>query len=239
MTNFCLLRLNLILHIRMARLVLTVLAGLLMARAEAFAPATLLSLDARAGSAPSSFSVPRRQTGAGTARGLAMQQQRPSGAQRAAAPAAVGALASLAPVLAIVLPAVAGAEPPEWLEDTRSSLDIGLAVFSLFFFLRIPLTWYPQMDLKKFPQAVVAVPTEPFCALVRKVTPPLFGVDISPVRQTRVHMRPSGCMHAVGACTVLGGATTLTLATPRMCSTAPSPPCVAELWLLLAADRAV
>jgi hypothetical protein len=25
-------------------------------------------------------------------------------------------------------------------------------------------------------------PTEPFCAVVRKVTPPLFGVDISPVR---------------------------------------------------------
>ena len=224
---------------------LVVLAGLLMARAgpaEAFAPATLLPLNARAGPAPSSFSVPRRQAGAGTARGLAMQQQRPSGAQRAAAPPAMGALASLAPVLAITLPAVAGAEPPEWLEDTRSSLDIGLAVFSLFFFLRIPLTWYPQMDLKKFPQAVVAVPTEPFCALVRKVTPPLFGVDISPVRQTRVHMRLPGCMHAVGASawlhacsgcfTVVGGGISpaLTVASPRMCSTEPSPPCV-PLWL--------
>ena len=27
-------------------------------------------------------------------------------------------------------------------------------------------------------------PTEPFCAAVRKITPPLFGVDISPVRST-------------------------------------------------------
>jgi uncharacterized protein YggT (Ycf19 family) len=33
-------------------------------------------------------------------------------------------------------------------------------------------------------------PTEPFCAVVRKVTPPLFGVDISPVRLA-VCMRPA------------------------------------------------
>ena len=67
-------------------------------------------------------------------------------------------LGPLIPVLAAVLvPAVANAEPPEWLEDTRSSLDLGLAFFSLLFFLRIPLTWYPQMDLKKLPQAIVAV----------------------------------------------------------------------------------
>ena len=76
---------------------------------------------------------------------LSMQEQRDS--HRAAAPAAAGrSLAPLVPVLATMLvPAVAGAEPPEWLEDTRSSLDIGLALFSLLFFLRIPLTWYPQV----------------------------------------------------------------------------------------------
>jgi hypothetical protein len=33
-------------------------------------------------------------------------------------------------------------------------------------------------------------PTEPFCAAVRKVTPPLFGVDISPVRLA-VRMHPA------------------------------------------------
>lgn len=110
-----------------------------------------------------------------------MQQRREEEGNRPAAPRSFS-LALLAPVLVAVLaPAVVGAEPPEWLEDTRSYLDIGLAIFSLLFFLRIPLTWYPQMDLKKLPQAIVAVPTEPFCAAVRKLTPPLFGVDISPI----------------------------------------------------------
>ncbi|EKX44619.1 hypothetical protein GUITHDRAFT_72077 [Guillardia theta CCMP2712] len=78
-------------------------------------------------------------------------------------------------------PLAASAAAPEWLEPTRSSLDIGLALFSLLFFLRIPLTWYPQMDLNQFPQNIVAWPTEPFCKLVRLAVPPLFGVDISPI----------------------------------------------------------
>ena len=82
---------------------------------------------------------------------LVMQAQGDSSARKFS-------LGPLIPVLAAVLvPAVANAEPPEWLEDTRSSLDLGLAFFSLLFFLRIPLTWYPQMDLKKLPQAIVAV----------------------------------------------------------------------------------
>jgi len=85
---------------------------------------------------------------------VTMQQQR----EEISTAARTFSLAPLAPVLvALLVPAVAGAEPPEWLEDTRSSLDIGLAIFSLLFFLRIPLTWYPQMDLKKLPQAIVAV----------------------------------------------------------------------------------
>jgi hypothetical protein len=82
-----------------------------------------------------------------------VEAPRPAPGLRAAA-----GLAPLLPALAVVLaPGVVGAEPPEWLEDTRSSLDVGLALFSLLFFLRIPLTWYPQMDLKKLPQAVVAM----------------------------------------------------------------------------------
>ena len=90
---------------------------------------------------------------------LAMQEERNVEAPRPAPGLrAAAGLAPLLPALAVVLaPGVVGAEPPEWLEDTRSSLDVGLALFSLLFFLRIPLTWYPQMDLKKLPQAVVAM----------------------------------------------------------------------------------
>lgn len=69
---------------------------------------------------------------------------------KAARSSARHTLAPFVPVLmTVLLPSVAGAEPPEWLEDTRSSLDIGLALFSLLFFLRIPLTWYPQVKQPK------------------------------------------------------------------------------------------
>jgi hypothetical protein len=109
--------------------------------AWAFAPAGHLS-----GSEPGLLFA-RHAAGARLPRSalLSMQEQRDG--HRAAAPAAAGrSLAPLVPVLATILvPSVVGAEPPEWLEDTRSSLDIGLALFSLLFFLRIPLTWYPQV----------------------------------------------------------------------------------------------
>jgi hypothetical protein len=64
------------------------------------------------------------------------------------------------PLLAIAAsffmePAAALAAAPEWLEPTRSSLDIFLAIFSTLFFVRIPISWYPQMDLNKLPQAIV------------------------------------------------------------------------------------
>ncbi|OKH19130.1 hypothetical protein NIES593_21405 [Hydrococcus rivularis NIES-593] len=56
---------------------------------------------------------------------------------------------------------------------------LGLAI--LLFILRIVLTWYPQVDLNRFPFNVVAWPTEPFLIPVRKIVPPLGGVDISPI----------------------------------------------------------
>ena len=81
---------------------------------------------------------------------LSMQLQEER--SEAATPPARHSLAPIAAVcMTLLMPAVAAAEPPEWLEDTRSSLDIGLALFSLLFFLRIPLTWYPQVITAKTP----------------------------------------------------------------------------------------
>ncbi|MEQ8962976.1 MAG: YggT family protein, partial [Coleofasciculus sp. C2-GNP5-27] len=37
---------------------------------------------------------------------------------------------------------------------------LGLAI--LLFIFRIVLTWYPQIDLTRFPFNLVALPTEPF-----------------------------------------------------------------------------
>ncbi|NEO28455.1 MAG: YggT family protein [Kamptonema sp. SIO4C4] len=59
------------------------------------------------------------------------------------------------------------------------SLLLGLLIF--LFILRIVLSWYPQVELNRFPLKAIALPTEPFLSPTRKVIPPLGGVDISPI----------------------------------------------------------
>lgn len=64
-----------------------------------------------------------------------------------------------------------------------ASLILGLLLgaMTFLFIFRIVLTWYPQVDLTRFPFNVIAVPTEPFLAPSRKIVPPLGGVDITPI----------------------------------------------------------
>ena len=64
-----------------------------------------------------------------------------------------------------------------------ASLILGLllGLMSVLFIFRIVLTWYPQVDLNKLPFNLVAWPTEPFLAPMRKIVPPLAGVDITPI----------------------------------------------------------
>jgi YggT family protein len=63
------------------------------------------------------------------------------------------------------------------------SLGLGLllGLMTLLFIFRIVLTWYPQADLAKLPFSLVAWPTEPLLVPVRKLVPPIGGVDIAPV----------------------------------------------------------
>lgn len=56
-----------------------------------------------------------------------------------------------------------------------------LALMTLLFILRIVLTWYSQVNLNRLPFIIVAWPTEPFLIPLRKLVPPLGGVDITPV----------------------------------------------------------
>ena len=56
-----------------------------------------------------------------------------------------------------------------------------LGFMTLLFIFRIVLTWYPQADLNKLPFNLIAWPTEPFLIPVRKIIPPIGGVDISPI----------------------------------------------------------
>jgi len=64
---------------------------------------------------------------------------------------------------------------------TSWSLGLFLAGMTLLFIFRIVLTWYPQADLTRFPFNLVVVPTEPFLVPLRKIVPPLGGVDITPI----------------------------------------------------------
>ncbi|MGK7907597.1 MAG: YggT family protein [Synechococcus sp.] len=56
-----------------------------------------------------------------------------------------------------------------------------LALYILLFVLRIPLSWYPQIDGSRFPYNIVVLPTEWLLGLTRKVVPTMGGVDMSPV----------------------------------------------------------
>ena len=66
---------------------------------------------------------------------------------------------------------------------TFTDLILGsfLGLMVLLFIFRIVLTWYPQVDLNRLPFNLVAWPTEPFLVPLRKLVPPLGGVDITPV----------------------------------------------------------
>ena len=66
---------------------------------------------------------------------------------------------------------------------TLGSLVLGLALglMTILFIFRIVLTWYPQLDTNRFPINVVVIPTEPILSPLRKVIPPLGGVDITPI----------------------------------------------------------
>ncbi len=61
------------------------------------------------------------------------------------------------------------------------AISLLLGLYTLLFLFRIILTWYPQVELSKFPWTLVAWPTEPFLIPMRKLVPPIGGVDISPI----------------------------------------------------------
>jgi YggT family protein len=64
---------------------------------------------------------------------------------------------------------------------TILGLNLFLGLMTILFIFRIVLTWYPQVELTRFPFNSIAIPTEPLLKPVRKLIPPLGGVDISPI----------------------------------------------------------
>lgn len=61
------------------------------------------------------------------------------------------------------------------------TLGIVLGLGILLFIFRIILTWYPEVNLNRLPFNLIAWPTEPFLIPMRKLVPPIGGVDITPI----------------------------------------------------------
>ncbi len=57
-----------------------------------------------------------------------------------------------------------------------------LTLSILLMICRIPLSWYPNLDVKKLPWSIAVAPTEPLLGPTRKAIPPVGGVDVAPVR---------------------------------------------------------
>jgi YggT family protein len=60
-------------------------------------------------------------------------------------------------------------------------LGPALGLMTLLFICRIVLSWYPQVNLNRFPFLLAAWPTEPFLIPLRQLVPPIGGVDITPI----------------------------------------------------------
>ncbi|MEN9205551.1 MAG: YggT family protein [Thermostichales cyanobacterium SZTDM-1c_bins_54] len=56
-----------------------------------------------------------------------------------------------------------------------------LATYIVLFVIRIFLSWYPQLDTRRFPYRLVVGLTEFLLAPTRRLVPPLGGVDMTPV----------------------------------------------------------
>lgn len=68
-----------------------------------------------------------------------------------------------------------------WVAPTAAVLGPLVNIALLMFLVRTVLSWYPSKNLNKLPWNIVAWPTEPVLAATRKVVPPAFGVDVSPI----------------------------------------------------------
>ena len=62
-----------------------------------------------------------------------------------------------------------------------SILKPTLSVASLLMIIRIVMTWYPELDVKKLPWSVAYAPTEPLLSITRKIVKPFNGLDVSPI----------------------------------------------------------
>lgn len=84
-------------------------------------------------------------------------------------------------LLVIHEPAVQALESVAFAGPVSTALRPVLFVGQSLMLLRIVLSWFPEIKETELPWVFAYLPTEPLLKATRKVIPPAFGVDISPV----------------------------------------------------------
>lgn len=69
----------------------------------------------------------------------------------------------------------------ELAHTAESILKPLFGLFTFLYVIRIPMTWYPELDGTKLPWALSYYPTEPILSFTRKVVPRVGGVDMTPI----------------------------------------------------------
>ena len=96
-----------------------------------------------------------------------------------AAPIQAALVVATAAAVALPLPALAS---EYWFAGpVRSVADPLLLLGQFAMLLRTVMSWDPAINPAKMPYLLITFPTEPFLLPTRKVIPPAFGVDISPI----------------------------------------------------------
>ena len=71
--------------------------------------------------------------------------------------------------------------PVNYLPILDFILGVLLSALTLCFLIRLILTWYPKIDIKKGFWLFITIPTSPILKATKKIIPPIGGVDVTPV----------------------------------------------------------
>lgn len=62
-----------------------------------------------------------------------------------------------------------------------NTLSTTLSIYLVLLFIRILLSWFPNVDWYNQPFATLSQLTDPYLNLFRSIIPPIGGLDISPI----------------------------------------------------------
>ncbi|WP_088894312.1 YggT family protein [Leptolyngbya ohadii] len=61
------------------------------------------------------------------------------------------------------------------------ALQTFIGIYTALLFIRILLSWFPNIDWYNQPWALISQLTDPYLNLFRSIIPPLGGMDFSPI----------------------------------------------------------